>query len=333
MNILYVTNVYPTKFRNKSPIVKNMIEQYKKYYSDNIYLLLFDRSNFFKNLFLLRNYIKKNKVEIIHIHFGGLYSFIIVLLSLFTNTKIIITFHGTDIHGKLHKNGHLLAKIKIKINQLASLLTFPFIDKIDFVSENLKKYIPGIYSKIFCKKYNTSILGVDYNTFKFRNKTQIKEKLNLDLNIKYILFINNNNSPVKREYYAKEIIEGLGGGYRILKLENIAYEMIPYYFNVSEFLLLTSESEGSPNVIREALASNLPIVSVDVGDVKSYISKTNSSIIICKYNLEDAIISIKKHLNELEYIKEDTRSKFKEIISYEHTSIKLHELYKIILGI
>jgi glycosyltransferase involved in cell wall biosynthesis len=38
--------------------------------------------------------------------------------------------------------------------------------------------------------------------------------------------------------------------------------------NASDCLLLTSDFEGSPDVIKEALACNLPIVSVDVGDVK-----------------------------------------------------------------
>jgi glycosyltransferase involved in cell wall biosynthesis len=38
--------------------------------------------------------------------------------------------------------------------------------------------------------------------------------------------------------------------------------------NACDVLLFTSMYEGSPNVIKEALACNLPIVSVDVGDVR-----------------------------------------------------------------
>ena len=37
-------------------------------------------------------------------------------------------------------------------------------------------------------------------------------------------------------------------------------------------LLFTSTSEGSPNVVREAIACGCPVVSVDVGDVKQWIN-------------------------------------------------------------
>jgi glycosyltransferase involved in cell wall biosynthesis len=42
---------------------------------------------------------------------------------------------------------------------------------------------------------------------------------------------------------------------------------VPVWLNASDALLLTSAHEGSPTVVKEALACNLPVVSVDVGDV------------------------------------------------------------------
>ena len=46
------------------------------------------------------------------------------------------------------------------------------------------------------------------------------------------------------------------------------------YYNSVDCLILTSFHEGSPNVIKEAMACNLPIVSTKVGDVEEIINKT-----------------------------------------------------------
>jgi glycosyltransferase involved in cell wall biosynthesis len=42
---------------------------------------------------------------------------------------------------------------------------------------------------------------------------------------------------------------------------------VPFWLNAADVLLLTSKHEGSPTIVKEALACRLPVVSVDVGDV------------------------------------------------------------------
>jgi teichuronic acid biosynthesis glycosyltransferase TuaC len=44
-------------------------------------------------------------------------------------------------------------------------------------------------------------------------------------------------------------------------LRGIEYEQVPIWLNASDVLLVTSHHEGSPTIVKEALACNLPIVS------------------------------------------------------------------------
>ena len=49
--------------------------------------------------------------------------------------------------------------------------------------------------------------------------------------------------------------------------------------NACDVLLMTSLHEGSPNVVKEALACNLPIVSTDVGDVRNRIGALDGCVV------------------------------------------------------
>jgi glycosyltransferase involved in cell wall biosynthesis len=50
--------------------------------------------------------------------------------------------------------------------------------------------------------------------------------------------------------------------------------------NASDLLLLTSFSEGSPQVVKEAIACTLPVISTPVGDVVKISEETDGVTII-----------------------------------------------------
>ena len=74
---------------------------------------------------------------------------------------------------------------------------------------------------------------------------------------------------MKNAPLAFKAIELLGAdGVELLELKGYTREEISLLMCAADVLLLTSHTEGSPQVIKEAMACGCPIVSVDVGDVK-----------------------------------------------------------------
>ena len=60
----------------------------------------------------------------------------------------------------------------------------------------------------------------------------------------------------------------------LIELDNRNREEVNLLLNACNLLLLTSTSEGSPQVIKEAMACNRPIVATDVGDIRELIGDT-----------------------------------------------------------
>lgn len=162
--------------------------------------------------------------------------------------------------------------------------------------------------------------GVNLKIFQVKSKEESKKEIgwnidaarldssNLDAahsgKIKYIIWCSNPARPEKNWGLAKAAIKELENE-RLSELGKV--ELVPVYdktpdevctyMNAADCLLLTSVSEGSPNVIKEAMACNCPIVTTDVGDVNErlhdldgcYVAPSGDlSFVIC--NLAEAIV-------------------------------------------
>jgi len=112
--------------------------------------------------------------------------------------------------------------------------------------------------------------GVDTLIFQPYQKKSALEKLQWDIRKRHILFAANASLPVKNfSLFQKacKIFEP-AQNIDIHTMGKIPHHEVPMHMNASNVIVLTSLWEGSPNVIKEAMACNRPIVSTDVGDVR-----------------------------------------------------------------
>jgi len=327
MNILYISN-QTLKENIGNPVLYNRINQIN---NNNLHKIDFIGFSFTVRCFSLLFKATKNKYDIIHIHFGGIYV-IFSLLPFFlmrSRAKRIITFHGTDIHGILtNKHEKLISKFKVKINKIFSLLCLPLFCKIGFVSKSLKDYIPNSVTRLFESRFFIEKLGVDYHTFYPSSIIEARKVLGLDTHKKYFLFSSISSSPVKRFDLAEKIVQYLGAEFEILQMSNVPSQQVPVYLNAIDFVIITSDAEGSPNIVREALAVNKPVFSVQVGDVREQISLSSNSRIISR-NPKIAATQISQTIQFK--TEENTREKYRSLITLEATTNYILEIYESII--
>ena len=93
-----------------------------------------------------------------------------------------------------------------------------------------------------------------------------------------VLFAGAFDDKVKNASLAFEAMSGIDA--ELVELKGYTREEVNRLLSEVRCLLMTSKSEGSPQIIKEAMVCGCPIVSVDVGDVKERIEGVNNCYIV-----------------------------------------------------
>jgi teichuronic acid biosynthesis glycosyltransferase TuaC len=223
---------------------------------------------FYRQLMRLRKLVRSFNPDVIHAHYGTINAF---FASFVLNVPLIVSFHGSDLN--YTKDVHWLRE---KLGKRLSRIAANRAQHIICVSKLLRAKLP-------VGKEKSSVIPSGVNTEKFKkmDRSMCKRELKLSDSKNY-LFFNANNPIVKRLDIALETVDILKDLHvELLTLKgDIDPAEIPIYLNASIAVLLCSDSEGSPMVIKEAMSCGLPIVSTDVGDVKSVIAHVDNCFII-----------------------------------------------------
>jgi glycosyltransferase involved in cell wall biosynthesis len=137
--------------------------------------------------------------------------------------------------------------------------------------------------------------GVDTDLFRPMDSIEARKELGLDQTAKYVLFAGAFDNRVKNPELAKAAVTKTEG-VRLLELKGYSRLQVALLMNAVDACLMTSFTEGSPQFIKEALACNCPVVSVDVGDVKAVIEGVEGCY-IAKRDAEQIAIYLEKALS------------------------------------
>jgi teichuronic acid biosynthesis glycosyltransferase TuaC len=218
----------------------------------------------------LRREIQAFQPHIVHAHYGTMTAFLAILS---TALPVIVTYQGSDLNPNRGR-GRLREVVGNLLSQIAALRAA----RIICVSKQLK-------DKLWWRRDRVSVIptGVDMTLFYPRDRHAARRELGWEKDERIVLF--NANDPIcKRLDLARAAVqfaESLCGRIQFVVLDgNVSPGLIPLMMNAADCLLLTSDWEGSPNVVKEALACNLPVVSVDVGDVREQLERVRPSVIV-----------------------------------------------------
>jgi teichuronic acid biosynthesis glycosyltransferase TuaC len=211
----------------------------------------------------LRRSIAAADPDVVHAHYGTVTALVTALAGV---RPLVVTYRGSDLNGTPAVS-RLRSLAGILFSQLAALRA----DAVFCVSEQVR-------GRLWWRGAGAEILpsGVDTDIFHPRPRAEARAELGWDERERVVLFNGTRRAKNKRLDLAEAAAAAAARRVPDARLEVLGGAVpagrIATYMNAADCLLVTSDLEGSPNVVKEALACDLPVVSVDVGDVRERVA-------------------------------------------------------------
>jgi glycosyltransferase involved in cell wall biosynthesis len=263
MKVLVVTNMYP---HAENPVLgcflKLQVESIRAKGVDVDVLFVNgpkSKLNYAVGVLRFHRQIRSKRYDLIHAH----YHFSAYIARTQFRLPIILTHWGPELVYGWEK-------------PLCHLIT-PLVDGVIVVSPEGKTILGDSRIRVIEG-------GIDLELFQPSDQLLARQTLGLPVDRKLVLWAAaiNSRKRLDRAQQAVAILNRTMPDAQLVIATKLPPERIPLYMNACDTLVLTSEAEGSPQVVKEAMACNLPVVSVDVGDVRDVIGGTDGCYIARK---------------------------------------------------
>jgi glycosyltransferase involved in cell wall biosynthesis len=205
----------------------------------------------------LRPQLRAGRYDLIHAQFGQS-----GLLALPKRIPLVVTFRGSDLLGIVGDQDGRYTRTG-RVLQRASRLVARKADAVIVVSAHMRERLDT--------KSPVHVVpsGLDLDLFRPQPREEARRRLGFEPDERLVLFVGRRHQARKRFPLANRAVELLKHRLpaRLVVAWGVPHQEMPCYMSACDALVVTSMQEGSPNVVKEALACDLPVVSVPVGDV------------------------------------------------------------------
>ena len=257
MKVLFVSSGNSENFET-TPFIRTQGESLEKAGIKITYFPIYGKGllGYLKASRKLRSHLKKYKYDVIHAHYS--LSACSAVLA-FPTQPIVLSLMGTDAYGEYI--GVNTIKYSSRYLTVLTKIIQPFVSVIICKSEHIESYV---YKK---NKSHVIPNGILLENFHYLPDGYRRE-LGLAPEKKYILFLGNKKSVRKNFQLLEKAFQHLDNEKPdIISPFPISHDDVIKYLNSVDCLVVPSLMEGSPNVVKEAMACNCPIVATNVGDI------------------------------------------------------------------
>jgi glycosyltransferase involved in cell wall biosynthesis len=221
-------------------------------------------------LYMLRLNWSKSRPLLVHSHGGET----AVSLCWYVRGRVLLSYCGSDVLGEPSPLGKLLYWSRPR----------------RFILQEMARHMSATVTKsaemdaVLPKRARARNVvvpnGVDHSLFRPVPRDLARCQLGWPSGDRIVLFAADPGRRRKRYWLAEAACreaERRIGPVRLIVAWGIPPDAIPLYMSAADCLLLTSSIEGSPNVVKEAMACDLPVISTDVGDVREMLRAVEPS--------------------------------------------------------
>lgn len=226
--------------------------------------------NYLRGVLQLRHRLRAQHYDLVHAHFGlsgwvARFQFQI---------PVVVSFMGDDVLGRFKRNGRISPVGRVF--RISSYFLSRLVSAVIVKSEKMKATLDLPSAHVIPN-------GVDLNLFRPMQRDEARQSLGLDGGKKFVLFPYSSTTENKRYDIVQAAVQNAKREIpqlEIVEVSKVPRPKIPLYMNAADALVIASQSEGSPNVIKEAMAVNLPVITVDVGDAAGLIGSTDGCCVV-----------------------------------------------------